>query len=169
MTYSPVLSIFDPDKPTVLTTDLSVEGMVWILMHPTNNPEPHWSVKLLHKTGECLFDLRKKGYQLRPLAFGSWSCTDFEKKNNSFVWETECNKWAIDQNIHLFWGHYFWWLCDCEKIKEIIKYEGIILMIFHWYKEFLCYHFSIVHWTKKTTQTSMLWLRHSENLFHNTV
>ena len=52
MTYSQVLAIFDPNKTTLLKTDCSVEGMVWILMQPTDDEESHREVKILRGTGE---------------------------------------------------------------------------------------------------------------------
>ena len=56
------------------------------------------AVKLLQKTGECLFDLSKDGPRLQPIAFGSRSCTDMESKFHSFVDEAACGRWAISQN-----------------------------------------------------------------------
>ena len=35
--FSPVLAIFYPDKPTFLKTDLSAEGMGWIIMQPADD------------------------------------------------------------------------------------------------------------------------------------
>ena len=50
--YSPVLAIFDPDKPNFLKNDWRLEGMGWILMHPVDDEESQKSVKLLLETGE---------------------------------------------------------------------------------------------------------------------
>ena len=52
MTSSPVLEIFDPNKPNLLNTDWRAEVMVWILMHPTDDEELQRAVKLLRETGE---------------------------------------------------------------------------------------------------------------------
>ena len=38
-TSSPVLSCFDPEKPTFSKTDLNAEGMGWILMQPEDEKE----------------------------------------------------------------------------------------------------------------------------------
>ena len=37
ITSLPVLNIYDPDKPTLLKTDWSAEGMGFILMQPAND------------------------------------------------------------------------------------------------------------------------------------
>ena len=37
VTSSPVLTRFDPDKPTFLKADWIPEGMVWIMIQPTTN------------------------------------------------------------------------------------------------------------------------------------
>ena len=92
LTSSPVLEIFDPDKPTFLKTDLGVKVMCWILMQTADDDESQQAIKLLRETGESIFDLSKNGALLRPLAFGSWSCKYFESKYHSFVWYTECGR-----------------------------------------------------------------------------
>ena len=57
ITSSPVLSRFDPNKPTFLKTDWSSEGMGWILMQPADNAESVRATKHLISTGDCLFDV----------------------------------------------------------------------------------------------------------------
>ena len=86
-------------------------------MHPAGDEESQQEVKLLHETGECLFDMSKNGSILRPLVLGSWSCTDFESKYHYFVGETACGIWAIFQNRNLLWVQPFGWLCDWAAIK----------------------------------------------------
>ena len=71
MTHSPVLAIFDPDKPTLLRNDWSAEGMGCILMYPTDDEESHLAVKLLRETGERLFDMNTNVARLKNSAFGS--------------------------------------------------------------------------------------------------
>ena len=145
LTSSPVLARFDPDKPTFLKTDWSAEGMGWILMQPADDSDSQHATKLLMKTGQCLFDLNKDGPRLRPVQFGSRSCTDFERKYHSFVGEAAAGRWAISQNRHYLWGNNFWWMCDCTAVKEILEYEGTISQICRWAQELLGYQFTVVH------------------------
>ena len=77
ITSSPVLTRFDPLKPTFLKTDWSAEGMGWILMQPADDIESTKATKSLLKCGECTFDRSKDDARLRPVRFGSKACTDF--------------------------------------------------------------------------------------------
>ena len=47
VTSSPLLTIFDPDKPTFLKADWSAEGMGWILMQPADDNESQHTMKTL--------------------------------------------------------------------------------------------------------------------------
>ena len=87
ITSSPVLARFDTTRPTFLKTDWSSEGMGWILMQPADDEESVAASKILLTTGECLFDLSKNGARLKPIAFGSRSCTLVEKSFHSFTGE----------------------------------------------------------------------------------
>ena len=59
--------------------------------------------------------------------------------------EYVCEQWTISQNRHFLWGLYFYWLCDCKAIKEILDYNGPITMICSWAQEIFAYNFSIFH------------------------
>ena len=109
--------------------------MGWILMQPTDDVESIKAMKQLLKTGVCLFDLTKHGARLKPIAFGSRSCTNNEKYLHSFTGEAACGRWAIGQNRRFLWGCHFWWICDCSAIKEILEYDGPIPMICRWAQE----------------------------------
>ena len=61
--------------------------MEWILMKPADNKESMRASKVLTTTGECLFDLSKHGVGLKPIAYGSRSCTLAEKNLHSFTGE----------------------------------------------------------------------------------
>lgn len=145
VTSSPVLARYDPNKPTFLKTDWSAEGMGWILMQPADDEESQEAIKILLETGECLFDLSPNGPRLRPVAFGSRSCTDMERKLHSFVGEVACGRWAIGQNRRFLWGCHFYWMCDCSAVKEILEYDGSISYVCRWAQELLGYHFSCIH------------------------
>lgn len=43
------------------------------------------------------------------------------------------------------WGTYFYWMCDCIVMKEILEYDGVIYMICRWAQDLLGYHYSIIH------------------------
>ena len=57
VTSAPILTLFDPDKPTFLKTDWSSEGMGWILMQPFYDEESIEAMQLLKTDGTCNFDL----------------------------------------------------------------------------------------------------------------
>ena len=87
VTSAPVLSRFDPDKPTFLKTDWSAEGIWWILMKPACDKESIQAMQLLKTTGKCNIDLTRNGARLQPIEFGSRICTAMENKLHSFVGE----------------------------------------------------------------------------------
>ena len=84
---SPVLTRFDPDKPKFLKTDWIAEVMGLILMHPSNDNKSQHVVRTLRETGEFIFDLSKDGSRIKPIAFGSRLCREFEREYHSFVRE----------------------------------------------------------------------------------
>ncbi len=145
ITSGPILARYNPDKPTFLKTDWSAEGMGWILMQPADDEESQRASTLLLQSGECLFDLCKNGARLRPIAFGSRACTDMERKLHSFLGEIACGRWAIGQNRRFLWGCFFYWMCDCSAVKEVLHYEGSISYVCRWSQELLGYHFACVH------------------------
>ena len=77
VTSYPVLNRFDTEKPTLLNTYWSSEGMGWILIQSATDKEYQHASKVLKDTGTCLFDLSPHGARLQPIAFVSRSCTDF--------------------------------------------------------------------------------------------
>ena len=103
--------------------------MGWILMQPARDKESTAALETLKNTGECKFDLSIDGARLKPIAFGSRSCTTAESKLHSFTGEAACGRWAIAQNKKFLWGDHFYWLCDCAAVKEILEYSGSISMI----------------------------------------
>ena len=145
VTSGPVLARYDPDKPTFLKTDWSADGMGWILMQPADDEESVRATTHLQETGECLFDLHKNGARLRPISYGSRSCTDMERKLHSFLGEVASGRWAISQNRRFLWGTFFYWSCDCSAVKEVLEYDGSISYVCRWSQELLGYHFACVH------------------------
>ena len=145
ITSSPVLARYDPSKPTMLKTDWSAEGMGFILMQPADDNESKTATAQLQKNGTCLFDLSMNGARLKPVRFGSRSCTDTERNFHSFVGEAAAGRWAIAQNRRYLWGSHFYWICDCSAMREILEYQGTIAMVQRWSQELLGYHFTIIH------------------------
>ena len=148
ITSSPVLSRYNPDKPTFIKTDWSAEGMGWILMQPADDEQSIAASMTLSSGGKCLFELSKNGARLQPIAFGSRACTGLERKFHSFVGEAACGRWAISQNRMYLWGSHFYWMCDCAAVKEILDYDGNISMVCRWAQELLGYHFTVLHRSK---------------------
>ena len=81
--------------------------MGWILIQPADDVESERATKIMLDTGEFLFDLYKDVARLKPIQFGSRSCTDFERKYHLFVGEASARRWAIPQNRHYLWGNNF--------------------------------------------------------------
>ena len=120
---------FDTTRPKILRTDWSSEGMDWILMQPANDNESQATSKKLLASGECLFDLSKHGVKLKPIAFGSRSCTLVERHFHSFTGEATSGRWSIEKNRKCLWGSNFWWICDCLSVKEVLEYDGTISLV----------------------------------------
>ena len=105
--------------------------------------------KNLIVTDECVFDLEKNGARLRPVSYGSRSCTDMEKKFNYFVGESAASRWVIIKNWHYLWGTHFYWMLECKSVQEVLEYIGSIAMVKIWAQELLGYHFTVIHWSEK--------------------
>jgi len=145
ITSSPCLARYDSTLPCFLKTDWAGTGMGWILMQPDNSDASKAALALLRSEGICQFDLTMNGARLRPIRFGSRSCTERECHYHSFVGEAGCGRWAISQNRKFLWGSEFFWLCDCSAIKEILEYDGPIHQIRRWAQELLGYFFQVFH------------------------
>ncbi len=145
LTSSPILARFDKDKPCFLKTDWSALGMAYILMQPDDSEESKQALKKLQDTGVCDFDLTLEGARLRPVAFGSRACTQAESHYHSFVGEVSSGRWSIAQNKRYLWGAFFYWMCDCMAVKEVLDYSGPIHMVRRWTQELLGYSFAVVH------------------------
>ncbi len=145
ITSSPCLARYDSSLPCFLKTDWAGTGMGWILMQPDTSAQSTLALHTLRTTGVCNFDLTMGGARLRPIRFGSRSCTERERHYHSFVGEAGCGRWAISQNRKFLWGSEFFWLCDCSAIKEILEYDGSIHQIRRWAQELLGYFFQVFH------------------------
>ena len=145
VTSSPCLARYDSSLPCFLKTDWASTGMGWILMQPDNSDASKAALALLRSEGICTFDLTMNGARLRPIRFGSRSCTERECHYHSFVGEAACGRWAISQNRKFLWGSEFFWMCDCIAIKEILEYDGPIHQIRRWAQELLGYFFQVFH------------------------
>ena len=113
ITSAPVLARIDTTRPVFLKTDWSSEGMDWILMQPANENESQAASKKLLASVECLFDLSKHGARLKPITFGSRSCTLVERRFHSFTGEAASGRRSIEQNRKYPWETRFWWIYDC--------------------------------------------------------
>ena len=114
-------------------------------MQPANDEESLRASFFFTTTGECLFDLSKHGARLKPITFGSRSCTVEESSLHSFTGEAASGRWSIGQNRKYLWGCHFWWLCDCSTMKEVLEYSGTIHMVCRWAQELLRYQFRVFH------------------------
>ena len=80
-----------------------------------------------------------------PVLFNSHSNLVHEKDHHSFVDEIACGRWAIFTSPEIFMGYIFYWMFDCNAIKEIIEYDGSIHQLKRWTQELLAYEFVIIH------------------------
>ena len=108
ITSSPVLSRFDPSKPTILKMDWSARGMSWILMQPADDDASVKATDTLKNTGEFLFDLDMEGPRLKPIKYGSRACTTSKKWFHSFIGKAAAGRWGIGQNRTFLWGNFFY-------------------------------------------------------------
>ena len=90
-------------------------------MQPDNSPESLAALLYLESTGECIFDCKHSVPRLIPIIFNSRTNLDHEKDYHSFVGERACGRWAISRLHKYLWGTLFYWLCDCNAIKEILE------------------------------------------------
>jgi hypothetical protein len=118
ITSSPCLARYDSSKPCFLKTDWAGLGMGWILMQPDDSGASKVALALLCSDGICNFDVTISGARLRPICFGSRSCTEHERHYHSFVGEAGCGGWSISQNRKFLWGSEFFWLCDCSPSRK---------------------------------------------------
>ena len=98
ITSSPVMSRFDPSKPTILKTDWSARGMSWILMQPADDDASVKATDTLNNTGEFLFDIDMEGPRLKPIKYESRACTSTKNWFHSFIGEAAAGRWGIGQN-----------------------------------------------------------------------
>ena len=163
---SPLLIRFDSSRPTFLKTDWSAGGMGYILMQPDDSPESLKAIKHLAATGECLFDLSLDGPRLRPVRFGSRANMPYERNYHSFVGEVACGRWSIAANRKYLWGKLFYWICDCNTVKEVLEYDGSIQQIKRWSQELMAYEFICLHRVNRMMKDVDGVCRHIDPLIH---
>ena len=76
-------------------------------MQPANDDGSQAASKKVLASGKCLFDLSKHGARLKPIAFGSRSCTLVERHFHSFTEEVASGRWSIEQIENIFGDHIF--------------------------------------------------------------
>lgn len=145
VTSDPCLARFDSSLPTFLKTDWSSTGMSYVLMQPADDPASKAALRILEAGGPNMFDELMTGARLRPVRFGSRRCSDREHHFHSFVGEAVAGRWAIGQCRRYLWGGHFYWLCDCNSLKELLDYTGDIHQICRIAQELLGYFFTFVH------------------------
>ena len=163
---SPLLLRYDSSKPTFLKTDWSAGGMGYILMQPDDSPESLAAIKHLSATGECLFDVSLDGPRLRPVLFGSRSNKSYERDYHSFVGEVACGRWSIAACRKYLWGTLFYWICDCNAVKEVLEYDGSIHQIKRWSQELMAYEFVCIHRSNRMMKDVDGVCRHIDPLIH---
>ena len=114
-------------------------------MQPNNLPESIAAIKHLESTGEYIFDLTLSGPRLVSILFNSRSNLRHKKYYHLFVGEITCGHWAISRLRKYSWETLFYWLCDCNYIKEVLKYNGSIHHLKQWTRELLAYKLIIIH------------------------
>ena len=142
---SPLLLRYDSPKPNFLKTDWSTSGMGYILMQLDNSLESITAIKHLDSTDGRLFDLTLFNPCLKPVLFNSLSNIFHENNYHSFVGDGACSRWVISRLCKYLWGIFFYWLCDCNAIKDILQCNGSVYQLKQWTKEHIGYKFVIIH------------------------
>ena len=62
-----------------------------------------------------------------------------------FCWWITCGRWIISHNRRYLWGKYFYWICDCNTIIEVLEYTRSIHQIRRWSQKIFAYDLSIIH------------------------
>ena len=62
---------------------------------------------------------------MKPVAFGSCSFDDIESKYHYFTGKVAAGRYAIGQNSQFLWGCFFYWICDCTAVKEMINSRSV--------------------------------------------
>ena len=55
---------------------------------------------------------------------------------------------SSDKISHIYGASIFFCICECSSMKEVLEYEGRILMVCCWAQELLGYRFTIFHRSK---------------------
>ena len=111
--------------------------MDYILMQLDNSPESLTALKHLIEIRECRFELSLDRPWIRPILFGSRSNLSFEEYYYFVVSKITSDRRSIIHNHCYLWRKTFYWICDCNSIKEILEYTGSIHQLRHWPQDFL--------------------------------
>ena len=103
------------------------------------------ALKILEDSGDCTFELSLEEQRLHPVLFGSRSNFPYERNYHSFVGEIAGGRWNIAHNRQYLWGKKFYWIGNCNYIKEILEYTGSIYQLRRYFQEIFAYDFSIIH------------------------
>ena len=165
VTTSLVLARFDPLKPKVRKTNWSTASMGYILVQPGDDKLSFSATKKILKTGECNFDPTLDRQRLRPMSFGSRSCTVVEENFIPLSEKPLAGHWAISKIRWYLSGTHFFWVCDCISLKKIIDYGRTITVVLRWEQELLGYNFSNIHCTyKMMKEVDALSMQHGKSL-----
>jgi len=141
----PCLARFSEHLPIFLKTDWSSRGMSYILMQPADDAAARDAIRILSDGGPNMFDTLMSGARLRPVRFGARRCTVRESHLHSFTGEAMAGRWSMAQCRRFLWGAAFYWLCDCNSVKEVLTYEGPLHAVCRLAQELFGYHFTVVH------------------------
>jgi hypothetical protein len=94
------------------------------------------------------FDTATTGARLRPVCFGSQKCDPNERHYHSSVDEAAAGRWAIGKCKRFIYGGHFFWLCDCDAVKDVVHYHGPLPHIKRWAQELLGYNVTVLHRSK---------------------
>jgi hypothetical protein len=119
--------------------------MGYIVLQPTNEEAGKMCIEAIEKKDMESFDKMISECKLHPVRFGSRRCTEPESHLHSFTGEIASGRWSIAANKKFLWGKHFYWICDCNAVKEVLEYDGNIHQIRRWSQELLGYHFTVIH------------------------
>jgi RNase H-like domain found in reverse transcriptase len=145
LTQDPLLQHYNAALPCFLKTDWSTTAMGFIPMQLANPNNAGHLLDAIGNPKSVEFDRLLSGSPLQPLCFGSRRCTEAKRHYHSFTWEVAGGLYAMSCCRMYLMGSHFFWMCDCNSVKEIYDYTGDNHQLRRWAQELFCYNFTAVH------------------------
>jgi hypothetical protein len=115
---------FDPNKLTVLQTDISAKGFGYVVCQ-ADDEDTSLALASQFMSGNGFHFLTKtNGGAFYPVAFGSGRCRGNERFLHLYLGKGFTGDWAMNKVRHMCYGRRFVWVTDCYAVKFILSYDG---------------------------------------------